>query len=250
MLQNLTPQDAPFLRHAFDASRCPPPRYDLQRSANECVTQAFIVPGTVTGCPSMFGCPYPKFPALGAGGGERVAQAFAAYNHWWMQPQNRPANTEAWKAALPEPPAHIVNEIARRTQDRQGCKSNECKRYVDRDVANAVEEYSAMLGRAVDRAGPNAILETGMRVQADIIASASVYSAASALRVEKNAIRAGDARRIKAIMGRIGDPSHIRALQRRVALAKVTGPVFNGILNYGLPALGAVLVGAAVLRRR
>jgi len=250
MLQNLGPREAPLLRYAFDAPRCPPPRYDLTRDETLCVSSALIAPGTASGCPSMFGCPYPKFPPLGAGGGERVAQAFAAYNHWWMQPQNRAANTEAWKAALPEPPARIVNFIARRTEERQGCKSDACRHYADRDIGNAVEQYNALLGSAVELAGPDPILASGMRIQADIVSSASVYSAASALRVERNAIRSGNTTRIKAIMGRIGDPKHIQALQRKIALAKVTGPVLNGLLNFGLPALGAVLLGAAVLRRR
>jgi len=250
LVQGIAPTDEQFLRYGFDASRCPPPNYALTRNPALCLGPRLIQPGTASGCPSMFGCPYPSFPALGGGGGERVAQAFAAYNVWWMQPQNRPANTDAWKAALPEPPARIVNFIARRTRERQGCKSNECKRYADRDIGNAIGQYNEILGAAVERAGPNPVLGIGMRIQADIVATGSVYAAGTAMRAERNAIRTGNTARIKQIMGRIGDPKYVATLQRNVELSRAYGAVTNGLLNYGLPALGAVLLGAALMRKK
>lgn len=250
LAQGLAPTDERFLRYAFDASRCPPARATLTRIASLCLSPQLIPPGTPTGCPSMFGCPYPRFPEIGAGGAERVAQAFAAYNAWWIQPGSRPANTEAWKAALPEPPARIVDFIADRTEQRTRCASNECKRNADHDIGAAVGQYNDILGAAVERAGPNPILGVGMRIQADIIATGSVYAAATAMRAERNAIRSGNAARIRKVMGRIGDPAYVASVQRTVQMSRAYGAVANGLLNYGLPALGAVLVAGAFLRKR
>jgi hypothetical protein len=250
LVQALPSTEAPFLRHTFDASRCPPQNYKGMRDPALCLGPGFIPPGAPTGCPSMFGCPYPTFSTVGAGGAERVAQAFAAYNVWWMQPGNRAANTDAWKAAMPEAPSRIVNFIARRSQERQSCKTDTCRRYADRDIGNYIGEYNEILGAAVESAGPNEILATGMRIQADIVASGSVYASANALRAETNAIRSGNTDRIKRIMGRIGDPKYVASLQREVVVSRAFGAVMNGALNYGLPALGAVMIAGALLKRR
>lgn len=251
LAQGLSAQDERFLRYGYDASRCPPPNYALTKDAALCVSPRLISPGTASGCPSMFGCPYPSFPELGAGGAERVAQAFAAYNVWWMQPgENRTRNTDAWKAAMPEPPSDIVNFIARRSQERQGCASDRCRQYADRDIAGRISRYNDILGAAVQQAGPNHILEIGMRIQADIISTGAVYASATALRAEKNAIRAGNMSRVGKIMGRIGDPRYVESLQRNVTLSRFYGAALNGTLNFGLPALGAVLLGKAFFGRR
>jgi len=251
MAQGLEPTDERLLRYDYDASRCPPPNYALTKDAALCVSNRLIAPGTARGCPSMFGCPYPTFPEIGAGGAERVAQAFAAYNVWWMQPgKNRTYNTDAWKAAMPEPPAAIVNFIARRTAERQNCASDRCRHYADRDIASRISQYNDILGAAVSEAGPNQILAIGMRIQADILATGAVYASATALRAEKNAIRSGNMSRIGKIMGRIGDPHYVEGLRRSVTLSRVYGATANGVLNYGIPALGAMLLGAAVMKRK
>jgi hypothetical protein len=89
-----------------------------------------------------------------------------------------------------------------------------------------------------------------MRIQSDIVGTGGVYAAAAALRAQKNAIRTGNMSRVRAVLSRIGDPNHVASLERTVTLSKVYGATANALLNYGLPALGALLVGKAILGGR
>lgn len=248
--QGLGARDVPFLRYQYQGSGCPPQNYTLSRDATLCTSRALIPPGAASGCPSMFGCPYPTFPSLGAGGAERVAQAFAAYNVWWLQPANRQANTEAWKNALPQPSAHTVNAIASRGAQRQNCESARCRSNADRDIAAYVSGYNTTLSNAVEQAGPNSILAIGMAIQSDIVATGGAYASAAQIRIQKNALREGRLDRVRAVWDRMGDPSALRSAERKVSLSKAYGVTANAALNYGLPALGAVLLGSALLGRR
>lgn len=250
LAQGLAPGDMPFLRHEHDASRCPPQNYALARPPGACISSRYIPPGLASGCPSMFGCPYPKLPNLGAGGAERVAEAFAAYNVWWIQPANRAANTDAWKAALPEPSAHTVNAIAHRAAQRQNCESSKCRSNADRDIAAYVGGYNQVLSDACELGGPNAILAIGMAIQADIVSTGSAYASAAQIRVQKNALRSGQLGRVRALWDRIGDPSAVKWAERKVAVSKAYGIAANAALNYGLPALGAVMIASALMKRR
>lgn len=249
--QGLDARAMPFLRYQYDGSRCPPQNYSLERPAGQCVSFTKpVAPGLATGCPSMFGCPYPVLPPLGAGGAERVAQAFAAYNVWWLQPGNRAANTDAWKNALPQPSAHTVDAIAHRSAQRQKCESATCRQHADRDIAAYVAGYNQQLSDACELAGPNSVLAIGMAIQSDIVATGGAYAAAAQIRLQKNALRAGRLDRVRALWDQIGDPSAVKWAQRKVSASKAYGITMNAALNYGLPAVGAVMIAGALLKRR
>lgn len=248
MLSGLPSNVDPFLRRPFDASRCPPLDYTLSQNPALCLQNSWITPGNASGCPSVFGCPYPSFPNLGAAPAERVAQAFAAHNMWWVQGQNRDANTKAWQENLPHPPSSIVNDIARWTERKSRCASDACRRGIDGDIEQAVKKYDTILQAYVAEAGPTRLFATGMLVQSDIIASASVYAVANSIRANAAQLRSGKLDRFSRLLAQ--SPAKIQSAERKAKAAAIAGTLMNGALNVGVPALGALLIYKGIRGRR
>ena len=115
-----------------------------------------------------------------------------------------------------------------------------------------VDEYKTQyLDHFAEAAGPDRVVEAAMRVQADLAASAAMYKALYALRGNTQMFMhsVGDA-----IRQAVNDSRENAALQMReqgrLLTAQRGGAFLSGLLNYGVPAAGALLLGAAVLRRR
>lgn len=250
---DLRPDEDPFLRYAFYASRCPPPNQALWRNPKQCVSFSQpIEPGTRQGCPSVFRCPYPSFPNLGAGDVERVAQAFAAYNFWWIQPPSRGPNTDAWVRNVPRADDRTVAYIARLIEVKSRCASDRCRLIQDGGISQSIDRYkTGALDPYLEQAGPGRLLESAIRVQADVATSAAAYRALYQLRGNGRMFRdnVGEALR-RAVDRNRRDAEIVMAQQGKLLRDERLGKTIGALLNYGVPAAGALMLAGALWRRR
>lgn len=96
----------PFFLYKYTPSLCGQPINQNLSRGTGCLNTNGILPNiTGGGCGAIYGCPYPQFPDMGTNDPyrERVVQAFAAYDIWWVPPEQRQAIDQQWVQYFAQP---------------------------------------------------------------------------------------------------------------------------------------------------
>lgn len=252
----------PFFLYPFSASTCARPlNQNLSRGTGCLNSKGLLSSVTELGCRQPYGCPYPSFPALGAGDWEeRVVQALAAYDIWWVPPPGRKAIDDQWASLFPVPDArprdpnvyaHVrhntwVGYLANLTETRGKCTTNRCKAPLDQEHGRTLEWYKSDLAMtSAEALSMEAISAAMMRISGDLATTAGIYAAAGAINANRTALAQGNLSR--ALAKQKDDASLIMRENGNLSKAIAHGRHVNSITNYGMLAMGALLLGKAVL---
>ncbi len=257
----------PFFLYPFSASTCARPlNQNLSRGTGCLNSRGLLSSVTEIGCRQPYGCPYPSFPALGAKDmwEERVVQAFAAYDIWWVPPGSRKAIDDQWPALFPTGDMKPRDLDVRRHQGGRSwvtyladiqtmrdtkCQSNACKAPLDREHGTTLERYKADLSvTAADALSLDAVSGALMRISGDLTMTAGIYAAAAAINANRTALAQG--KLDLALSRQKNDASLLKTENQRLASAITNGRRVNALANYGMLAMGALLLGGAALSGR
>lgn len=96
----------PYFLYPFTPSLCATPINQNLSRGTGCLNSKGTLPNVLGGgCGAIYGCPYPAFPDMGTNDPyrERVVQAFAAYDIWWVPPEQRQAIDSQWAQFFAQP---------------------------------------------------------------------------------------------------------------------------------------------------
>ncbi len=258
----------PFFRHPFDASLCAGPVNRNLARGTGCLQNGMLLPIINRGgqCSRVYGCEYPVFPSLGASDvwNERVCQAFAAYDIWWQPPgEKRRAVDDLWARSLPSPDAraadpsvrsHMRNEsyatfLANQLKAKEGCRSHECRVNADRSLGSAFGSYQAeLLGVSSEALSMAGIESAAIRIDHDLVSTASTYAAAAVINAERSSLVKGSL--TKAIGGEKRAADLIVKSAASLRQSASFGRGLNHVVNYGMLLTGGALLGAALMKGR
>lgn len=259
----------PWFVYPFNKSGCTRPiNQNLSRGTGCLNAKGILANVTEGGCPEPYGCPYPTFPyTFGAGAAidERVLQAFAAYDVWWVPDSDRKAIDDQWLEILAKPDSRphdsgVANHaamygltwtqaIANRSEQKKSCSSHACRVGVDNDVAKMMgwykDDLTATAAQALSLDGVNAAL---LRITGDLTTTAGIYAAAASA----NAMRSAMAQKnlLAAVAKTKSDAELIVRLNREYKESIQSGKRKNGLINYGMLAAGVLLAGGAMYATR
>jgi hypothetical protein len=257
----------PFFLYPFNASTCARPlNQNLSRGTGCLNSRGLLSSVTELGCRQPYGCPYPSFPELGAKDSfdERVVQAFAAYDIWWVPQGGRKAIDDQWPALFPTGDARPRDPSVRAHQGGRSwvtyladvqttrdtkCQTNACKAPLDREHGATLERYKLDLSvTAADALSFDAISGALMRISGDLTMTAGIYAAAAAINANRTALAQG--KLDQALSRQKNDASLLKTENQRLAAAITNGRRVNVLANYGMLAMGALLLGGAVMAGR
>jgi hypothetical protein len=139
--------------------------------------------------------------------------------------------------------------LARRAKEKEGCRSHDCRVNADRDMALAFGGYKNELSFVAEQAlsfeGINA---AGMRIANDMVWTAGVYVAAQQVNAERSALISGNLGRALGKQKRYSDL--LLSSNKALRQAAIRGRRMNTAINWGMLALGGVLLGGAAMKGR
>lgn len=257
----------PYFLYPYAASTCArPPNRNLSKGTGCLNSKGLLSVVTESGCPEPYGCPYPTFPTIGSDPyNERVLQAFAAYDIWWVPPESRSAIDQLWLDSLPKPNDFPTDPTTRHRgifagktwtegiadlqAGKNGCTTHACRVRSDSEMALGFSAYKAALSAVVAEAlsldGVNA---AAMRIAGDMTSTAGIYYAAQKINANKSAAINKDYPKLLAQSKT--DSSLIIAENTKLKKAIDGGRVINSAVNYGALGIGAILLAGAIARSR